>query len=203
MSFNLFDKQKEPIQLDIPDADIIYYPKFFDYTTSERLFKVLLDSIQWRQDTIKLFGKTHLQPRLTALYADNNKPYTYSNITMKPLLFTKELAYIKSEIEKICDTVFTSCLLNLYRNGQDSNGWHADDEKELGKNPTIASISLGHERWFHLKHKTDKNLKQKILLEHGSLLIMKGKTQECWMHQIPKTKRIIEPRINITYRVIY
>jgi len=97
---------------------------------------------------------------------------------------------------------FTSCLLNLYRDGKDSNGWHADDEKALGKNPIIASISLGQERFFHLKHKSVKELKHKLILEHGSLLLMKGKTQHRWYHQIPKTTKPINERINITFRVI-
>jgi alkylated DNA repair dioxygenase AlkB len=100
------------------------------------------------------------------------------------------------------DVRFTSCLLNLYRNGRDSNGWHADDEKTLGKNPIIASISLGQERYFHLKHKLKKDLKQKLLLEHGSLLLMKGETQHCWYHQVPKTAKTVQERINITFRVI-
>ena len=108
------------------------------------------------------------------------------------------------------DVRFTSCLLNLYRNGRDSNGWHADDEKTLGKNPIIASISLGQERHFHLKHKLKKDLKQKLkkdlkqklLLEHGSLLLMKGETQHCWYHQVPKTAKTVQERINITFRVI-
>ncbi len=202
MSFNLFNKEQERIELDIPNAEIIYYPQFFDHIKSNELLEVLSNTIKWQQDHITLFGKTYPQPRLTALYACNDKPYTYSNITMQPLPFTKPLVFIKNKIEKVCQTSFTTCLLNLYRDGQDSNGWHADDEKELGKNPIIGSISLGEERWFHLRHKINKNLKQKILLEHGSLLIMKGETQTYWKHQIPKTKKKKAPRINITYRVI-
>jgi len=148
-----------------------------------------------------IFGKTYLQPRLTALYADNKNTYTYSNITMKPHTFTKELLVIKKRVEHLSSEVYTSCLLNLYRDGQDSNGWHSDNEKELGPEPIIASVSLGEERWFHFKHKT-KNLKKKILLQHGSLLLMKGKTQENWLHQLPKSKKINNPRINLTFRVI-
>lgn len=184
------------------DADVVYYPNFFDQTQSLELFHKLLKNTPWRQDKITLFGKTHLQPRLTALYANNKKTYSYSTITMEPILFTKELLFIKQKIEYITLTNFTTCLLNLYRNGQDSNGWHADDEKELGNTPIIASVSLGQERSFHFKHKTDKTRKKKLVLQNGSLLLMKGTTQQYWLHQIPKTKTANQPRINLTYRVI-
>ncbi|WP_378183582.1 alpha-ketoglutarate-dependent dioxygenase AlkB [Aquimarina sp. SS2-1] len=198
---NLFASQNDPITLKMTDANVIYYPSFFNKNKSDELFKTLLESIQWQQDDIKLFGKVYKQPRLTALYASNKKTYTYSNITMQPHQFTDELLFIKKEIENVCPDVFTTCLLNLYRDGQDSNGWHADNEKELGPEPTIASVSFGEERWFYFKHKT-KNLKQKILLQHGSLLLMRGKTQEHWLHQIPKSKKISNSRINLTFRVI-
>ncbi len=199
---DLFSSHKTPIQLEMQDADVVYYPDFFDATTSKKIFNELSDTIDWRLDTITVFGKTFNQPRLTALYANNNTPYSYSNITMTPLPFTKELLWLKEETEKVAGSTFTSSLLNLYRNGQDSNGWHADNEKELGKHPIIASLSFGEDRWFHFKHKKNKALKNKILLRSGSLLIMKGSTQECWLHQIPKTKKNIGPRINITFRTI-
>ncbi|MDH7446883.1 alpha-ketoglutarate-dependent dioxygenase AlkB family protein [Aquimarina sp. 2201CG14-23] len=199
---DLFSSKNTPIQLQIPDGDVIFYPYFFEKTQADQLFEILLKSVQWQQDEIKIFGKTHPQPRLTALYANNKNTYSYSNITMTPHQFTEELLMIKNNIERIISEKFTTCLLNLYRDGQDSNGWHADDEKELGSEPVIASVSLGEERWFHFKHKT-KTLKQKLLLPHGSLLIMKGKTQENWLHQIPKTRKIIKPRINLTFRSIH
>ncbi len=202
MNLDLFESPNEPIPLDMPDAEVVYYPTFFNPKESNELFNTLLNSIKWRQDQITVFGKTYPQPRLTALYADNDKSYSYSDITMTPDSFTEELVCIKEKIEGISKTRFTTCLLNLYRDGQDSNGWHADNEKELGKNPTIASVSLGEERWFHFKHKKDKSLRQKILLQNGSLLIMKGKTQDHWLHQIPKTKKVISPRINLTFRII-
>jgi len=202
MNLELFEDKNKPISLQMPDADVVYYPFFFDAATSNTLFKSLLKTISWKQDMITVFGKKHLQPRLTALYGDHNKTYSYSGITMTPLPFTKELLFIKEKIEIESKAKFTTCLLNLYRDGQDSNGWHADDEKELGKNPIIASISFGAARWFHFKHKNDKTLKQKIALKHGSLLIMKGSTQEFWLHQIPKTKKISTPRINLTFRIL-
>jgi alkylated DNA repair dioxygenase AlkB len=122
---------------------------------------------------------------------------------MNPHPFSTKLSLLKKAVEKKASVNFTTCLLNLYRDGKDSNGWHADDEKELGKNPVIASLSLGQPRFFHLRHKNDKSIKQKILLEHGSLLLMKGETQHFWQHQIPKTSRQIKERINLTFRVVY
>jgi len=199
---DLFTSSNDCIQLKMQDADVYYYPTLFEKSIADQLFEILTTSIRWQQDDIKVFGKVYKQPRLTALYASNNNSYTYSNITMKPHQFTEELLLIKNKIETICSETFTSCLLNQYRNGQDSNGWHADNEKELGPEPAIASISFGEERAFHFKHKT-KDLKQKIVLQHGSLLLMRGKTQEHWLHQIPKSKKNMKPRINLTFRNIY
>jgi alkylated DNA repair dioxygenase AlkB len=121
---------------------------------------------------------------------------------MKPQPFSPVLNAVKLKIEKATKMTFSSCLLNLYRDGQDSNGWHSDNEKELGKNPVIASVSLGAERLFHLKHKSIKTLKHKLTLQNGSLLLMKGDTQHHWLHQIPKTKKLIDKRINLTFRLI-
>jgi alkylated DNA repair dioxygenase AlkB len=118
------------------------------------------------------------------------------------LKFTPTLELIKTKIETKTKQQFTTCLCNLYRDGQDSNGWHADNEKELGQNPIIASVSFGAERLFKLKHRTDKTLKHDIVLQHGSLLIMQGKTQHHWLHQIPKTRKITSERINLTFRII-
>ncbi|WP_047419783.1 alpha-ketoglutarate-dependent dioxygenase AlkB [Cellulophaga sp. Hel_I_12] len=192
----------EKINLNLPVSDIWYYPNFFTIKASNNYFNHLKTNTPWQQDAIKVFGKTYAQPRLTALYANNGKPYSYSNITMQPHEFSDELIAIKKKIELIAETNFTTCLLNLYRDGKDSNGWHADNEKELGINPVIASVTFGQERFFHLKHRTHKNLKHKILLENGSLLVMKGETQHHWLHQIPKTARPIQERINLTFRVI-
>lgn len=192
----------EKIVLDLVDSDITYFPNFFSVEEARQHFESLTQSIPWQQDKIKVYGKVHDQPRLTALFGDNKRSYSYSSITMHPHLFTPELLQIKNAIEKEANTTFTTCLLNYYRDGKDSNGWHADDEKELGINPIIASVSLGAERFFHLRNKADKNQKHKILLENGSLLLMRGKTQHCWQHQLPKTSRAIDGRINLTFRII-
>jgi alkylated DNA repair dioxygenase AlkB len=194
--------EEESFQFNLPDADVTYYPNFFNLEDANHYFKILLNTLEWQQDDITIFGKTHKQPRLTALYASNNNTYSYSNITMKPLKFTPTLELIKTKIETKTKQQFTTCLCNLYRDGQDSNGWHADNEKELGQNPIIASVSFGAERLFKLKHRTDKTLKHDIVLQHGSLLIMQGKTQHHWLHQIPKTRKITSERINLTFRII-
>lgn len=197
---SLFPKEK--ITFDIPDASIEYYPHFFDINCANELFEKLRKEIPWQQDNITLFGKTHLQPRLTSLFGNEGKPYSYSNIVMQPHHWNPLLMFIKNEIEEACNESFTTVLLNYYRDGKDSNGWHADNEKELGRNPVIASVSFGAERFFHLQHNTIKEQKLKINLEHGSLLIMKGTTQHFWKHQIPKTAKDIGPRINLTFRII-
>ncbi|MEA1787539.1 alpha-ketoglutarate-dependent dioxygenase AlkB [Arenibacter sp. GZD96] len=196
---NLFT---DKIKLSLPDSDITYFPGFFNPELATTYFQSLRKNVLWRLDHIKVFGKIHQQPRLTALYGTNGKTYSYANITMTPLQFSKDLTVLKQQIEDELHVAFTTCLLNLYRNGKDSNGWHADDEKELGRNPIIASVSLGQARFFHLKHKKEPTLKHKILLEHGSLLVMQGETQHHWLHQIPKTTKTIGERINLTFRII-
>jgi len=153
------------IKLNLKGADVTYYPDFFPSNEANKYFKTLLDEIHWKQDDITVYGKTYLQPRLTAFYADNKNQYKYSNITMVPHPFQGHLLAIKNKIETEIKIKFTSCLANLYRDGNDSNGWHADNEKELGKNPVIASVTLGEERVFHFKHKEDKSLKTKLVLE--------------------------------------
>lgn len=197
---SLFPKEK--IAFTISDADIEYYPNFFESIRADALFEKLTAEIPWQQDDITVFGKTYPQPRLTALFGNEGKPYSYSNIVMQPNAWNPLLMLIKNEIEEICNQNFTTVLLNYYRDGKDSNGWHSDNEKELGRNPVIASVSFGAERFFHLRHNSIKDQKLKINLEHGSLLLMKGTTQHCWKHQIPKTAKEIGPRINLTFRII-
>lgn len=194
--------KSEPVIFNLPNAEIIYYPHFFDQKVADEIFSQLKTEIPWQQDNITVFGKVHLQPRLTALFGNDGKSYSYSNIKMQPHPWNPILQKIKSQIESVSDANFTTVLLNLYRDGKDSNGWHADNEKELGNNPIIASVSFGTERVFQLKHNTIPGLKQNILLEHGSLLLMKGTTQHFWKHQIPKTAKPIGSRINLTFRVI-
>lgn len=197
---SLFPEEK--IIFNLPDAEIEYYPSLFSSAEANELFEKLKTEIPWQQDTITVYGKDHLQPRLTCLFGNEGKPYGYSNIVMQPHHWSPLTIYIKEEVEKICNENFTTVLLNYYRDGKDSNGWHADNEKELGRNPVIASVSFGVERVFQLKHNTIPDAKQNITLQHGSLLLMKGTTQHFWKHQIPKTTKSILGRINLTFRII-
>ncbi|MFP2996278.1 alpha-ketoglutarate-dependent dioxygenase AlkB [Spongiivirga sp. MCCC 1A20706] len=190
----------EPIPFNLKDGDVVYYPNFFNAQKANSIYHQLLTETPWQQDDITVYGKVYAQPRLTALYGDDGQPYSYSNITMHPHRFTSLLNMIKNKVEAISNHTFNTVLLNLYRDGKDSNGWHADDEKELGNNPVIASVSFGEERFFHLRHKTEKHRKHKLLLANGSLLLMKGTTQHYWQHQIAKTARPIGARINLTFR---
>lgn len=192
------------LKLNLPNSQILYYPNFWSLNEANFLFQDLENKIKWQQDYITLFGKTHLQPRLMAWYGDRGKIYTYSGITMYPHDWIKSLSIIKEKIEPVAQVKFNSVLLNLYRDGKDSMGWHSDNEKELGKQPIIASVSFGGERRFLLKSRDKKdNSIGEIRLSHGSLLIMGGETQEYWLHQIPKTTKPVAPRINLTFRVIF
>jgi alkylated DNA repair dioxygenase AlkB len=148
-----------------------------------------------------MYGKRINFPRLTAWYGDNDKPYSFSGITLNPLVWTKTLLEIKNRIEPKAGVCFNSVLLNLYRDGNDSISWHTDAEPELGKNPVIASVNFGETRNFQLRHIETKE-KIEIELVHGSLLIMQGELQHFWQHQVPKTSKKIKDRINLTFRVI-
>ncbi|MBL4663458.1 MAG: alpha-ketoglutarate-dependent dioxygenase AlkB [Flavobacteriaceae bacterium] len=203
-SLSLFssEENESPLILALPDSEILYYPNFLQDTYASEVFKTLLNETKWQQDDIKIYGKVYKQPRLTALYGEKEKSYSYSNITMYPIPFTPLLQEIKTKVEATAKTTFTTVLLNLYRDGNDSNGWHSDNEKELGGNPVIASVSLGAKRCFKLKHRGDKKLNYKVFLDHGSLLLMQGKTQHYWLHELPKSKKTTNPRINLTFRIL-
>lgn len=198
MHLSLFTS--EPLVFDLPDAKIRYFEHFIPIEMAQLLFEQILHQTPWQKDKITVFGKTHDQPRLTALYGHEGKPYSYANITMYPHQWTPALMHIKESITQLTAYEFNTALLNLYRDGNDSNGWHADNEKSLGKNPVIASVSFGATRMFQLQHNTIKEAKLKIPLTHGSLLLMEGQTQHYWKHQIPKTKSHVGPRINLTFR---
>jgi alkylated DNA repair dioxygenase AlkB len=191
------------IDLSIDTAKLHFWPDFLTENQAYELFEELKTSNLWRQDKVKVFGKTYDQPRLCFLAADRKVNYTYSGLTLPAVDFSKSLSLIKTRIEQTSSTRFNSCLANLYRDGNDSNGWHSDDEKELGDEPVIASLSLGVTRNFDLKHKRNRLIKKRIELTHGSLLLMSGRTQKDFKHQIAKSKRIHEPRINLTFRYIF
>lgn len=190
------------LKQDIPlvDGELALYSNLFSSQEADDYFKTLLDDIPWTQEKITMYGKTHNVPRLSAWYGDAEIPYTYSGITAYALPWTHSLQVIKDRIELVSHARFNSVLVNLYRDGNDSVSWHADDERELGPKPEIASLSLGHARSFQLKHKTNKSLKKSLLLPHGSLLLMRGETQKNWLHQIAKSRKPMAARINLTFR---
>lgn len=187
----------------LQDADVTLYKNFFTTVESNKLFKSLQETIEWKQETAKLFDKEFDIPRLTALYGDPEKTYTYSGILLNPIKWTDDLLFIKERVEKTTGDNFSSVLLNLYRSGNDCVHWHSDDKPELGPNPTIASVSFGQSRTFQLKHKLDPEIERtSIELDNGCMLLMKGTTQSFWLHQVPKSKTKMQPRINLTFRTI-
>lgn len=186
----------------LPDAELIFYPAFFTKEESDSFFDELTNQTPWQQRQTKVWGKLYNEPRLTAWYGEEGTAYSYSGITLNPLPWTPVLLAIKTRIETVVDVAFNSVLLNLYRDGNDSVGWHSDNEASLGTNPVIGSVSLGATRKFQLQHRDNKELRQDMELTHASLLVMQGTTQHFWKHQLPKTKKVHLPRINLTFRVI-
>lgn len=187
----------------IEDADWHLDPHFFDTVTASTHLTTLINDLDWQHYSLRLFGKVLPQPRLTAFYGDEGITYTYSGLTLQALPYTNLLEQIKAKIEKAYGLKFNCVLANYYRDGNDSMGWHSDDEPSLGDNPSIASVSFGAERSFHLKHKFNVQIpSQKLQLNNGSLLIMHGKSQTHWQHQLPKSKKVKGPRVNLTFRRI-
>ncbi|WP_288982289.1 alpha-ketoglutarate-dependent dioxygenase AlkB [uncultured Flavobacterium sp.] len=197
---NLFPKEK--IILPLPEAVFEFYPNFFSKEEADIIFEKLTNETPWKHEEITIFGKKILQPRLTCLFGNEGKPYSYSGLTMQPQPWNSTIMDIKNEIEVLCNENFTTVLANLYRNEKDSNGWHADNERELGRNPIIASVSFGEERQFQLKHISDNTIKLSLHLNHGSLLLMKEGSQIHYKHQIPKASQTKNSRINLTFRTI-
>lgn len=185
----------------IQNGEFIYWPNFFNKEEGTIFFNSLMKNILWKQESMNMYGKKVDFPRLTSWYGDNDKPYSFSGITLNPNPWTEDLIEIKKRIEPEANVIFNSVLLNRYRNGSDSISWHTDAEKELGINPIIASVNFGQARKFQLRHIKTKELLE-IELTHGSLLIMQGELQHFWQHQIPKTTKPVSERINLTFRVI-
>ena len=187
----------------LEDGELLYTPDFLDSVDADQLLRQLLDGIEWEQHQVTIFGRQLPAPRLSAWYGDPDARYTYSGLSLIPRPWTEPLSTLKTRIEAVADDAFNSVLLNQYRDGQDSMGWHSDNEPELGPAPTIASLSLGGERHFLLRHKKRQELDLiELPLSHGSLLIMRGPTQAHWKHQVPKTRRPVAPRLNLTFRRI-
>jgi alkylated DNA repair dioxygenase AlkB len=184
------------------DGELYYIPLFLKPQESQDLFQTLREKISWQEREVLIFGVKRPQPRLVAWHGDPESCYTYAGLTLQPQAWTPELNKINQSLESFLGVHFNSVLLNLYRDQSDSNGWHADDEKELGTRPIIASLSLGEARDFLVKHKVYKEKKLKLKLEEGSLLIMQGEMQTYWKHTLPKRVRPLGPRINLTFRQI-
>jgi len=196
---SIFGDDPEPI----PDAlEISVFREVIEFRESHALFAQLRDEVEWKQETIKMFGNEINIPRLTAWYGDPERSYTYSGIALKPLAWTPLLSELREEIERIAECEFNSVLLNLYRNGNDGVSWHADDEPDLGREPVIGSVSLGASRRFDFRKKSDHKSKYSVVLNSGDVVVMRGITQNLWEHQIPKQPKIHERRINLTFRFI-
>jgi len=183
------------------DGTVNYYGPIISSENANHYLNHFRDGLEWRNDEAVIYGKHIVTKRKVAWYGNKKYAYTYSNTTKYALSWTSELEELKLLVEQKCEARFNSCLLNLYHNGEEGMSWHSDDEKELGKDTTIASVSLGAEREFLFKHKTTGQLVS-INLESGSLLVMKGSTQSHWLHSLPKRAKIKAPRINLTFRSI-
>lgn len=185
----------------IQNGEYQFYPNFFNISESKKYFDELIHNISWKQESMIMYGKKIPFPRLTSWYGDTDKPYSFSGIKLNPNNWTSTLLEIKEKISIHTEAKFNSVLLNRYRNGNDSISWHTDAEKELGNNPIIASVNFGATRKFQLRH-IQSGEKKEIELQNGSLLIMQGSLQHYWQHQVPKTAKKINERINLTFRVI-
>jgi alkylated DNA repair dioxygenase AlkB len=203
MSDDLFPSA-DPEVLAMDGADVRLYRSPDLGLAPAELFERLHRSLAWREESIVLFGRRMLQPRLLAWYGDPDAVYRYSGVRHLPLPWTDELAMLRRRVESLCGTRFNSVLANLYRDHRDSMGLHADDEAELGDRPVIASLSLGEERPFHFRHRYRRDIKApRLFLPDGSLLVMAGQTQQNWKHELPKRTRPCGPRINLTFRQVH
>ena len=192
-----------PRAFDLPDAQLHYFPALFPAQSAAALFQSVYAQTQWAQHRVQIYGREWRCPRLSAWYGDAGAAYRYSGLSLTASGWTETVGRIKAEVEWATGHTFNSALLNLYRDGADSMGWHADNERELGIDPIIASVSLGAQRKFKLRQRHHKPRSTfDITLESGSLLLMSGATQHHWQHCLPRTSKIHEPRINLTFRCV-
>jgi alkylated DNA repair dioxygenase AlkB len=199
---DLFSKAPDPdINLLPKDGTVNYYGKLMTIQQASHYLDILLNTIEWKNDQAIIFGKHIITKRKVAWYGDHRFDYTYSNTTKQALAWTKELLELKLIAEEKTGEQFNSCLLNLYHTGEEGMAWHSDAEKDLKKNGAIGSLSFGAERKFAFKHKQTKETVS-LILENGSLLVMKGTTQINWLHRLPPTKMTMKPRVNLTFRTI-
>ena len=222
-----WNEAKRGFDVTVPDGELFYSRRFFDQRVSDRSVAYFLENedfdwktadwrsltpeqfaevrfrnIRWKQDFIRMFGKSHPLPRLTSWYGDSQKSYTYSGITSFPHEWNKGLLYIRERVEAVAGVPFNSVLLNWYRDGEDKIDWHADDEPELGRNPIIGSVNFGETRDFVIRRIDDPTVRVTIPLEHGTVLIMAGAMQHHWQHAVPKRAKVRGSRFNLTFRRI-
>ena len=183
------------------DGDVTYYGQVIQKEEANGYLNSLLSNIEWKNDEAIIFGRHIITKRKAAWYGDRDFGYTYSGTTKEALPWTPALLQLKELVERLTGDKFNSCLLNLYHDGNEGMAWHSDDEKSLGRDSSIASLSFGAERKFSLKHRSSKETRS-VLLAHGSLLVMKGATQSHWLHSLPKTKKVNDPRVNLTFRTM-
>ncbi|AYC33802.1 alpha-ketoglutarate-dependent dioxygenase AlkB [Pseudomonas cavernae] len=187
----------------LPNAELRFHPNWLEAATAERWLAELLAQTPWQQPQVTIHGRNHPVPRLLAWYGDAEASYRYSGLLHRPLPWTPLLAEIRRRVEGECGQPLNGVLLNYYRDGQDSMGWHSDDEAELGPNPLVASLSLGGSRRFDLRRTGQTRIEHSLELGHGSLLVMAGATQHHWQHQVAKTRKACAPRLNLTFRLIW
>jgi alkylated DNA repair dioxygenase AlkB len=198
---DLFSAQYQHVNLLPQDGEVFYYGQIFPPAQANVYLEALLNTIEWRNDEAYIMGKHFITKRKVAWYGDQPFEYSYSNTTKHALPWTTELLALKVITEQRSGETFNSCLLNLYHSGDEGMAWHSDGEKDLKKDGAIASLSFGAERKFAFKHKRSKETIA-LTLEHGSMLIMKGATQTHWLHRLPPTKKVLTPRVNLTFRTI-
>jgi alkylated DNA repair dioxygenase AlkB len=189
--------------IELPDAALDYRADWVDSDTADAWLQELILATPWTQPEIRLYGRQVAVPRLVAWYGDSQAAYRYSGLQHEPLAWTPLLQEVRQRLERETGHRFNGVLINLYRDGGDAMGWHSDDEVELGRNPVVASLSLGAERRFDLRRKGSGRIQHSLLLGHGSLLVMSGATQHHWQHQIARTSKVSQPRLNLTFRLIH
>jgi alkylated DNA repair dioxygenase AlkB len=189
-------------RIELPDADARLWPQALAPDRADALLYAVRTDVDWQQERILIFGERRLVPRLVAWHGDSGASYVYSGTAHEPHAWTSELLEVRAVVERLTRRRYNSVLLNLYRDGNDGMGWHADDEPELGREPAIASVSLGATRRFRLRHRRRRDVAVALDLPHGSLLLMAGATQHHYLHAVPKTARPVGERINLTFRYV-